>query len=63
LSHTTISDPLWHELSQFDNVILTAHQAFFTDTALDTIINSTLQNAQAYLKGKPLQHTLTGTLP
>ena len=39
-------------LKAFPNVIVTSHQGFFTDEALEAIATTTLNNAMAYLKGE-----------
>lgn len=39
-------------LLSFPNVIITSHQAFFTEEALSAISETTLNNAMAYLKGE-----------
>lgn len=59
LRQETIIDPLWKSLTQQENVIITAHQAFFTDTALEAIVSTTLANAKAYFTHAPLNHLLT----
>jgi D-lactate dehydrogenase len=40
-------------LCSFPNVVVTSHQAFFTEEALAEIARVTLQNATAYAKGAP----------
>ncbi|MGP1451246.1 MAG: 2-hydroxyacid dehydrogenase [Metamycoplasmataceae bacterium] len=40
-----INDPEWAELLQMENVIVTSHQAFLTNVALDQIAKITLANA------------------
>lgn len=42
-------DPLLNKLLSFDNVIITAHQAFLTDTALSQIANTTFKNIQNHV--------------
>ncbi|MDD6439190.1 MAG: 2-hydroxyacid dehydrogenase [Lachnospiraceae bacterium] len=39
-------------LLSFPNVIVTSHQGFFTEEALEAIAETTLGNAEAYLKGE-----------
>lgn len=46
LEHTTTA-----RLLSFPNVILTSHQGFFTEEALESIAETTLQNADALEKG------------
>lgn len=45
-------------LLSFPNVIVTSHQAFFTEEALAAISQTTLRNAQDYEKGVPNQENL-----
>jgi D-lactate dehydrogenase len=40
-------------LLTFPNVIITAHQAFFTRTALENIADTTLSNVRAFELGEP----------
>ncbi len=48
LSEEIIQDDLIMRLMSFPNVLITAHQAFFTDEALAQIAQTTLQNISAY---------------
>ncbi|MDR1729536.1 MAG: 2-hydroxyacid dehydrogenase [Prevotellaceae bacterium] len=41
-------------LLSFNNVIITSHQAFFTKEALTNIAQTTLENIQEFVEGKPL---------
>jgi D-lactate dehydrogenase len=45
-------DPLLQELMSLPNVIITPHQAFFTQEALQEIANKTIQNIDNWQKGK-----------
>lgn len=45
-------------LLSFPNVIVTSHQAFFTEEALDAIANTTLQNAMDFESGNPKKENL-----
>ncbi len=47
LMHSTTA-----RLLSFPNVIITSHQGFLTDTALEAISEVTLNNAMAYLRGE-----------
>ena len=47
LMHSTTA-----RLLSFPNVIVTSHQGFFTQEALEAISRTTLDNAQAFLQGK-----------
>ncbi len=49
LSHSIIEDDVIQRLVSFPNVILTAHQAFFTREALEEIMNTTLANVSRIL--------------
>lgn len=42
-----------HELMQMDNVLVTPHNAFNTKEAMLRILETTLLNIQAFMKGKP----------
>jgi D-lactate dehydrogenase len=48
LSDEIISDDLFERLLTFPNVLVTAHQAFFTQQALNNIAETTLTNIQRY---------------
>lgn len=54
-----IDDPYLKYLQNAPNVLLTAHQAFFTKEALSNIIEQTLTNISNYEKVEPLEHELT----
>jgi D-lactate dehydrogenase len=51
LSDAVIPDDTFLRLQGFPNVLITGHQAFFTDEALTNIINTTLSNLQQFEKG------------
>lgn len=44
LSDTVIKDDTFQLLQSYSNVVITAHQAFFTRNAVEAIANTTLQN-------------------
>ena len=47
-------------LLSFPNVIVTSHQAFLTDEALEAISIITMENAKSYMAGEPIeQNTLS----
>lgn len=48
LSETIISDDIFERLLTFPNVLITGHQAFFTDQALTNIAETTLMNIQRF---------------
>ena len=52
LSGDIIQDDTIQRLMSFPNVIITAHQAFFTQEALTQISNVTLGNVQAFFNGE-----------
>ena len=54
LSASIIQDDTIQRLMSFPNVLVTAHQAFFTDEALRQIAEITLSNVKNLLEGKSL---------
>ncbi|KGE13729.1 2-hydroxyacid dehydrogenase [Sphingobacterium deserti] len=50
LSNTVIEDDTLQRLMSFPNVLITAHQAFFTDEALGQIARTTLANVEKNLQ-------------
>lgn len=56
LSGSIIEDDVIQRLVSFPNVILTAHQAFFTREALEDIMNTTLANVSDFAAGLPLKN-------
>lgn len=52
LSDTGIQDDVFARLLTFPNVLITAHQAFFTEEALRNIAETTLGNATAFAAGR-----------
>ncbi len=53
LSDQVIQDDVFSRLLTFPNVLITAHQAFFTQEALTNIADTTLANATAFERGEP----------
>lgn len=53
LSAEVIQDDVFARLLTFPNVIITAHQAFFTREALTAIAETTLGNVDAFERGEP----------
>ncbi|KAL3669008.1 hypothetical protein V7S43_006296 [Phytophthora oleae] len=49
-----IANDMLARLFTFPNVIITGHQAFFTEEALDNIARTTIDNITAYIADKPL---------
>ncbi len=56
LSEEVIQDDVIMRLMGFPNVLITAHQGFFTDEALTQIAQTTLCNIDDFEAGKTLQH-------
>lgn len=54
LSSSFIPDDILARLQTFPNVLITSHQAFFTQEAMQNIALTTLENIKAYCGGKPL---------
>ncbi|MAT39144.1 MAG: hydroxyacid dehydrogenase [Ectothiorhodospiraceae bacterium] len=59
LSEEVIEDDMIMRLMSFPNVLITAHQAFFTDTALTNIATTTLQNVTDFEQGNDSENTVT----
>lgn len=60
LSNQVIQDDVFARLTTFPNVLITAHQAFFTHEALTRIAEVTLANLRAFKAGQPTQANLLG---
>jgi len=54
LSGIIIEDDLIARLVTFPNVLITAHQGFFTTEALNQIAQTTLSNIKAWVNGEPV---------
>lgn len=54
LSSQVIQDDVFARLTTFPNVLITAHQAFFTHDALTRIAEVTAHNLSAFAEGNPL---------
>lgn len=59
LSDTVIQDDVFQLLQSFSNVVITAHQGFFTRNALANIAETTLASISEFAEGKQCQHTIT----
>lgn len=59
LSDEVIQDDVFMRLLTFPNVLITAHQAFFTRDALRQIAQTTLQNISAFRDNQPLENEVT----
>ncbi len=46
-------------LVAFPNVLVTSHQAYFTETALKNIAQTTLDNVAAFANGEELKNAVT----
>lgn len=57
-SGLVISDDILARLMTFPNVLITAHQGFFTREALTNISNTTLENIHQYLEKGNLQNSV-----
>jgi D-lactate dehydrogenase len=53
----TIPDDTYRRLATFPNVLITAHQGFFTRESLQQIADTTLSNLQYYFAGKICNET------
>jgi len=56
LSDTIIQDDTFQLLQSYSNVVITAHQGFFTQNALSGIANTTLANITDFERGQPLKN-------
>jgi D-lactate dehydrogenase len=54
-SNSIIHDDVFTRLLTFPNVVITAHQAFFTQNALDAIAAQTVRNLVHFHHGEPLE--------
>jgi D-lactate dehydrogenase len=59
LSNTIIQDDTFQLLQSFPNVVITAHQGFFTRNALDAIATTTLSSITDFEQGQPLKNEVT----
>jgi D-lactate dehydrogenase len=59
LSETIIQDDDFQRLLTFPNVLITGHQAYFTDTALKNIAETTIANITAFQRGEPLANEVS----
>ena len=62
LSDKVIRDDLFARLLTFPNVIITCHQAFFTDIALDNIAETTISNITDFQKERRCANQITKKL-
>ena len=53
-SNLTDHDPILKRLLASDKVVISGHQAFLTGEALDSMAETTMNNAKAFLEGAEL---------
>jgi D-lactate dehydrogenase len=58
-SDSIIQDDTFQLLQSFPNVMITAHQAFFTRNALAAIATTTLSNIEDFEQGQPMKNEVT----
>ncbi len=58
LSNRVIQDDVFARLLTFPNVLITGHQAFFTEEALGAIASTTIANITAVESGEPCPNTI-----
>ena len=58
LSDMPMSDEILARLSSFPNVLITGHQAFFTEQAMTTIAETTIGNITDFEAGRSNENTL-----
>ena len=59
LSNQVIRDDVFSRLLTFPNVLITGHQAFFTQEAMASIADTTLANVNAFERGDALENEVT----
>lgn len=57
-SSTVITDDLLARLLSFNNVVITSHQGFFTQEAMQNIARTTLNNAKEFFTGQKLTNEI-----
>jgi D-lactate dehydrogenase len=60
-SDEIITDDLFSRLLTFPNVIVTGHQAFFTEEAMKTIAETTIANLSDYESGRTNKNIVSST--
>ncbi len=60
-SDSIMTDDILARLLSFNNVIVTSHQAFFTEEAMGNIANTTMQNIRDFIDGKALVNEVAYT--
>ncbi len=61
LSSTIIGDDVFQRLISFPNVIVTGHQAFFTEEAISTISQTTINSITQFASGQALTDEIKAT--
>ena len=62
LSNRVIQDDVFSRMLTFPNVIITGHQAFFTQRAMEAIAEETLANITAFEQGQPPPGLITAEM-
>jgi D-lactate dehydrogenase len=62
LSEEVIQDDVFQRLLTFPNVLITGHQAFFTENALKNIAETTLSNITDIEQGRPCPNQISSDL-
>ena len=62
LSQEVIRDDVFARLLTFPNVLVTAHQAFFTEEAVSRIAETTLENISSFERGQGVVHEVTADM-
>ena len=60
-SETILEDDTLALLTTFPNVLITAHQAFLTQTALENISDTTIHNLSCWANGRETENELTNS--
>jgi D-lactate dehydrogenase len=58
-SGDVLSDDVFARLLTFPNVLVTGHQAFFTERALSAIAETTIENVRRFVQGLPPENAVT----
>lgn len=56
MSDRPLRDDVFSRLVTFPNVLITGHQAFFTEEAVHNIAATTVANLTAFERGEPALH-------
>ena len=62
LSNEIVRDEMIQRLLMFPNVLVTSHQAYFTQEALLAIADTTLASIAEFGRGEPLRNEVTDAL-